>query len=240
MHVFVWFIKLTANEKSWRERETEQRPSQPVANYAEVWVGGENLHRAHVLPVSAAAAHHVNISSGLIVVFTGLVCVYFKLSAPFKMCICVWRAGPECITQCWQPGSVGWCAVSLLSPPYRLASAAVTDYSRYRPLPCPLPVWSSLSWTQRLDISTFYNIYLQLLSLRFWCPWLLSDSCACSTENQNLLNLLNKTLSLSLYVCLCPELDNPEARVTEIHALVHRLPEKNRQMLELLMKHLAK
>uniref|UniRef100_A0A673AY07 Rho GTPase-activating protein 26 n=1 Tax=Sphaeramia orbicularis TaxID=375764 RepID=A0A673AY07_9TELE len=34
-------------------------------------------------------------------------------------------------------------------------------------------------------------------------------------------------------------LDNPEARVTEIHALVHRLPEKNRQMLELLMKHLS-
>uniref|UniRef100_A0A7N8WYA3 Rho GTPase-activating protein 26 n=1 Tax=Mastacembelus armatus TaxID=205130 RepID=A0A7N8WYA3_9TELE len=35
------------------------------------------------------------------------------------------------------------------------------------------------------------------------------------------------------------KLDNPEARVTEIHALVHRLPEKNRQMLELLIKHLA-
>ncbi|XP_030294271.1 rho GTPase-activating protein 26 [Sparus aurata] len=35
------------------------------------------------------------------------------------------------------------------------------------------------------------------------------------------------------------KLDNPEARVTEIHALVHRLPEKNRQMLELLMKHLG-
>uniref|UniRef100_A0A8D3BRM4 Rho GTPase-activating protein 26 n=1 Tax=Scophthalmus maximus TaxID=52904 RepID=A0A8D3BRM4_SCOMX len=35
------------------------------------------------------------------------------------------------------------------------------------------------------------------------------------------------------------KLDNPEARVTEIHALVHRLPEKNRQMLELMMKHLA-
>ncbi|XP_069395853.1 rho GTPase-activating protein 26 [Paralichthys olivaceus] len=34
------------------------------------------------------------------------------------------------------------------------------------------------------------------------------------------------------------KLDNPEARVTEIHGLVHRLPEKNRQMLELLMKHL--
>ncbi|XP_013872301.1 rho GTPase-activating protein 26 [Austrofundulus limnaeus] len=35
------------------------------------------------------------------------------------------------------------------------------------------------------------------------------------------------------------KMDNPEARVTEIHALVHRLPEKNRQMLELLTKHLA-
>ncbi|XP_051536106.1 rho GTPase-activating protein 26-like isoform X1 [Myxocyprinus asiaticus] len=35
------------------------------------------------------------------------------------------------------------------------------------------------------------------------------------------------------------KLDNPEARVEEIHAIVHRLPEKNRQMLELLMKHLA-
>ncbi|KAM9788428.1 rho GTPase-activating protein 26-like [Neosynchiropus ocellatus] len=35
------------------------------------------------------------------------------------------------------------------------------------------------------------------------------------------------------------KLDNPEARVTEIHALVHRLPEKNRQMLEMLMKHLS-
>ncbi|KAK2873098.1 hypothetical protein Q8A67_022995 [Cirrhinus molitorella] len=36
------------------------------------------------------------------------------------------------------------------------------------------------------------------------------------------------------------KLDNPEARVAEIHSVVHRLPEKNRQMLELLMKHLAK
>ncbi|XP_062868359.1 rho GTPase-activating protein 26-like isoform X3 [Trichomycterus rosablanca] len=35
------------------------------------------------------------------------------------------------------------------------------------------------------------------------------------------------------------KLDNPEARVQEIHSIVHRLPEKNRQMLELLIKHLA-
>lgn len=53
-----------------------------------------------------------------------------------------------------------------------------------------------------------------------------------------MLNLENLLKDDSL--CDPPELDNPEARVTEIHALVHRLPEKNRQMLELLMKHLAK
>ncbi|XP_074147801.1 rho GTPase-activating protein 26 isoform X2 [Sminthopsis crassicaudata] len=35
------------------------------------------------------------------------------------------------------------------------------------------------------------------------------------------------------------KLENQESRVSEIHALVHRLPEKNRQMLQLLMNHLA-
>ncbi|XP_076835489.1 rho GTPase-activating protein 26-like isoform X2 [Brachyhypopomus gauderio] len=35
------------------------------------------------------------------------------------------------------------------------------------------------------------------------------------------------------------KLDTPEARVEEVHAIVHRLPEKNRQMLELLARHLA-
>ncbi|XP_021006388.1 rho GTPase-activating protein 26 isoform X7 [Mus caroli] len=35
------------------------------------------------------------------------------------------------------------------------------------------------------------------------------------------------------------KLENQETRVSEIHSLVHRLPEKNRQMLQLLMNHLA-
>ncbi|MBN3272685.1 RHG26 protein, partial [Polyodon spathula] len=35
------------------------------------------------------------------------------------------------------------------------------------------------------------------------------------------------------------KLDNQEARISEIHSIVHRLPEKNRQMLDLLVKHLA-
>uniref|UniRef100_A0A8C3K118 Rho GTPase-activating protein 26 n=1 Tax=Calidris pygmaea TaxID=425635 RepID=A0A8C3K118_9CHAR len=36
------------------------------------------------------------------------------------------------------------------------------------------------------------------------------------------------------------KLENQESRVSEIHSLIHRLPEKNRQMLHLLMNHLAK
>ncbi|XP_029439736.1 rho GTPase-activating protein 26 isoform X2 [Rhinatrema bivittatum] len=35
------------------------------------------------------------------------------------------------------------------------------------------------------------------------------------------------------------KLENQESRISEIHALIHRLPEKNRQMLHLLVKHLA-
>ncbi|XP_060127674.1 rho GTPase-activating protein 26 isoform X1 [Zootoca vivipara] len=35
------------------------------------------------------------------------------------------------------------------------------------------------------------------------------------------------------------KLENQESRTSEIHTLVHRLPEKNRQMLHLLMNHLA-
>uniref|UniRef100_A0A8D1W8T3 Rho GTPase-activating protein 26 n=1 Tax=Sus scrofa TaxID=9823 RepID=A0A8D1W8T3_PIG len=35
------------------------------------------------------------------------------------------------------------------------------------------------------------------------------------------------------------KLENQESRVSEIHSLVHRLPEKNRQMLQMLMNHLA-
>ncbi|XP_053151399.1 rho GTPase-activating protein 26 isoform X5 [Hemicordylus capensis] len=35
------------------------------------------------------------------------------------------------------------------------------------------------------------------------------------------------------------KLENQESRISEIHGLVHRLPEKNKQMLHLLMNHLA-
>ena len=56
--------------------------------------------------------------------------------------------------------------------------------------------------------------------------------------------VLQTNLDVTLIQCYLPpsfaELENQESRVSEIHSLVHRLPEKNRQMLQLLMNHLAK
>lgn len=43
------------------------------------------------------------------------------------------------------------------------------------------------------------------------------------------------------YLFLCPiESGCPESRVSAVHFLVHKLPEKNKEMLEILVKHLAK
>lgn len=59
-----------------------------------------------------------------------------------------------------------------------------------------------------------------------------------------LIFVLQTDLAVTLTQCYLPpsfaELENQESRVSEIHSLVHRLPEKNRQMLQLLMNHLAK
>ncbi|NWT43838.1 RHG10 protein, partial [Chroicocephalus maculipennis] len=42
------------------------------------------------------------------------------------------------------------------------------------------------------------------------------------------------------YLFLCPiESGSPESRVSAVHFLVHKLPEKNKEMLEILVKHLA-
>lgn len=43
------------------------------------------------------------------------------------------------------------------------------------------------------------------------------------------------------YLFLYPiESGSPESRVNAVHFLVHKLPEKNKEMLEILVKHLAK
>lgn len=41
-------------------------------------------------------------------------------------------------------------------------------------------------------------------------------------------------------LCVWTEGDSPESRIQAVHCLVHKLPERNRQVLGLLMKHLAK
>uniref|UniRef100_A0A4W3HAZ3 Rho GTPase-activating protein 26 n=1 Tax=Callorhinchus milii TaxID=7868 RepID=A0A4W3HAZ3_CALMI len=46
-------------------------------------------------------------------------------------------------------------------------------------------------------------------------------------------------LSLYSVFCFVIELDNQDSRLSEIHRQVHRLPEKNKAMLEILIKHLA-
>lgn len=43
-------------------------------------------------------------------------------------------------------------------------------------------------------------------------------------------------LFFSFYV----ESGSPESRVKVIHSLVHKLPEKNKEMLDIVVKHLAK
>lgn len=40
-------------------------------------------------------------------------------------------------------------------------------------------------------------------------------------------------------VCLSTESDDQNYRVCAVHALVHKLPERNKEMLELLIKHLV-
>lgn len=44
---------------------------------------------------------------------------------------------------------------------------------------------------------------------------------------------------MSLLLCAA-ESDNLDFRLSEIHSLVYKLPEKNREMLETLIKHLFK
>lgn len=40
-------------------------------------------------------------------------------------------------------------------------------------------------------------------------------------------------------ICLLPESDDQNYRVCAVHALVHKLPERNKEMLELLINHLV-
>lgn len=45
---------------------------------------------------------------------------------------------------------------------------------------------------------------------------------------------------LLLFLFFLEESGSPESRVNAIHFLVHKLPEKNKEMLDILVKHLTK
>lgn len=47
-------------------------------------------------------------------------------------------------------------------------------------------------------------------------------------------------LMLICLVCFLSESDDQNYRVCAVHALVHKLPDKNKEMLEILIKHLLK
>lgn len=46
--------------------------------------------------------------------------------------------------------------------------------------------------------------------------------------------------NFSVFLFFLKESGSPESRVNAIHFLVHKLPEKNKEMLDILVKHLTK
>lgn len=46
--------------------------------------------------------------------------------------------------------------------------------------------------------------------------------------------------NFSVFLFFFKESGSPESRVNAIHFLVHKLPEKNKEMLDILVKHLTK
>uniref|UniRef100_A0A672FZQ2 Uncharacterized protein n=1 Tax=Salarias fasciatus TaxID=181472 RepID=A0A672FZQ2_SALFA len=99
--------------------------------------------------------------------------------------------------------------------------------------------------------SSYQCVHRSLSQVEFFCAFCPPDPKTCADVELDNPEWEIKTITSAIkhylrFVCFTQikqnlfwRMDNPEDRVTEIHALVHRLPEKNRQMLELLMKHLA-
>lgn len=136
---------------------------------------------------------HVNISSGFIVVFAGLVCVYFK-SALFKMCVCVCEKPVRSVLRAPDSQSVDavWVSCHLRIDRLLQLWLILVVHQQQASAPPP-PVRSSLSCAERLDGSTFYNIYLHFHSGFGVLDCFLTPVSAA---------LKPKTLPLCLYVCL--------------------------------------
>lgn len=51
---------------------------------------------------------------------------------------------------------------------------------------------------------------------------------------------LTPNVLLTRFFVLFKESGSPESRVNAVHFLVHKLPERNKEMLDILVKHLTK
>lgn len=94
-------------------------------------------------------------------------------------------------------------------------------------------------------------IALSLCNLPFLLPHTTGFSQPCPAEGRaptdclwlylSLMCLLYKAVGTNFsFCCFSPESENLDYRLGAIHTLVYKLPEKNREMLELLIQHLVK
>lgn len=74
------------------------------------------------------------------------------------------------------------------------------------------------------------------LCIVYVCVHVHAQVCVCERERKRLCLIQKAKLSL----CSLSESDNLDYRLGAIHSLVYKLPEKNREMLEILIRHLVK
>lgn len=107
-------------------------------------------------------------------------------------------------------------------------------------LSSPFSVFVSWSLSVILSLCLYISLFI---SQTFFVSLIISACahawvCVCVSVHENLLNPVAQKAKLSL--CSLSESDNLDYRLGAIHSLVYKLPEKNREMLELLIRHLVK
>lgn len=107
--------------------------------------------------------------------------------------------------------------------------------------PC---LFSSVTCHHKTDKTSSFNSIINLI-----LSWCYSETtCAFSFLEMSQLSLVSHRCSVAHIMncsvtlcCLCTtESDSLDSRLSEIHSLTYKLPEKNREMLEMLIKHLVK
>lgn len=108
---------------------------------------------------------------------------------------------------------------------------------------------ASVSWKCRSGVERGLHHFKVVLCIMFeslthqndtfYTNYFIRDSQICVYEH--VYNSVSKYhLLVTLYPVCVTESDNLDFRLSEIHSLTYKLPEKNREMLEMLIKHLVK